>query len=461
MDKAVFSKLLKVTIALAIPILAAIGTLAYVPRNHQGMIPQGVKVAGMDWGGKSESSARKELELWRKSQLRQSVTIKMPSESNRRRKWTPKRYELGADVDIDATLSAASHLSGDSPLERLASWVTVPKTIKLEPVWKLSHEGIRKYLKTKVAPAVYKAPRDARLKLTPAGFEKIEEESGIELDLEMTSSAVAERIPESGANAAYLSFKAAQPGVTLADLEGIDEEIARFRTFHSSGGNRAANIRLACSRMNGVVLKPGDIFSYNKIVGRRERADGYKIAPVVSEGQLVPGMAGGVCQTSSTLYNAALLADLKIVKRSNHSIPVRYLALGRDATVAWGSIDLQFQNNTDGPIAIFADGSGGQVVTRIFGRKEPGKSVEVTSSRSGLRASVWRTVKQDGTTIRRELVSRDVYKPAPPTAAAKRRAAARRVAARRRPSHRAAAALRPPVTRPPTPEPTSSAAAEP
>ena len=456
-----FSKLLKVTVALAIPIVAAIGTLAYVPRNNHGTIPQGVEVAGMDWGGKSASAARRELEAWRKAQLRQAVTIKMPSESNSRKKWTPKRYQLGADVDIDATLSAASHLSGDSPLERLANWVTAPKTVKLEPVWKLSQDGIRKYLKTKVAPAVYKAPKDARLKLTTAGFEKVEEQLGIELDLEMSAAAVAERIPESGANAAYLSFKAAEPGVTLADLDGIDEEIARFRTSHSSGGNRASNIRLACARMNGVVLKPGDIFSYNKIVGRRERADGYRVAPVVSEGQLVPGMAGGVCQTSSTLYNAALLADLKIVKRSHHSIPVRYLALGRDATVAWGSIDLQFQNNTNGPIAIFADGSGGQVVTRIFGRREPGKSVEVTSSRSGLRASVWRTVKQDGKTIRRELVSRDVYKPAPPTAAAKRRVAARRLAVRRVPARMRAAAPVIPAPAVPTHDATSTAAAEP
>jgi vancomycin resistance protein YoaR len=309
--------------------------------------------------------------------------------------------------------------------------VTAPKAIKLDPVWKIDQQRVQKYLKARVAPRVFKHPTDARLVMTKAGFEKKEEKTGVQLDVESTASAVAERIPESGAEPVLIiTLKQAQPKVTLADLDGIDEEIARFRTSHAGSGNRAENIMLACSKINGTVLRPGDLFSYNRVVGPREREHGYKIAPVISEGRLIPGMAGGVCQTSSTLYNAVLLADLKIVRRSHHTFPVHYLPAGRDATVAYGSIDFQFQNSLDGPIAIMADGSRGEVVMRIFGRKSPGKQVQVVSSRSGLNATVWRTVKQDGQQIRREQVSRDHYQPAPPKEPARRRDSIRRTASR-------------------------------
>ena len=420
------SKLWKITLIVIIAAAAAVGTLAFVPRNQQGVIPEGIQVAGMDWGGKSPAAARAEMEKWRKSQLKRVVTIKLPPDLKSRRKWTAKRTDLGTDIDVNATLQAASQLEGEGPLDRLASWFTAPKRVQLDPVWKIDHERIRKYLKTNIAPRVFQPPTDARLAAVGQELVKKEEKPGVELDLDSSAAAIAERIPESDAEAAIISLKPAAPRVTLADLEGIDQEIARYRTSHSSGGNRASNIRIACAKMNGVVIRPGDIFSYNKVIGRRERADGYRIAPVISDGQLVPGMAGGVCQTSSTLYNAALLADLKIVKRSHHTFPVRYLPAGRDATVAWGSIDFQFQNNTDGPIAVLADGSGGQVLVRIYGRKAPGKSVSVASTRSGLRATVWRIVKQDSKLVRRELVSRDVYRPAPPAQPARRRIAGRR-----------------------------------
>jgi len=429
-----------------VPAVAGIGTLAFIPRHQEGTIPQGVQVAGMDWGGKSESVARAELETWRKSRLGQKVTLKLPAEAKSSRKWTVRRADLGADIDVDATLTRASDLQGESPLERLASWVTAPKPVKLEPVWTIDAKKIEKYLKANVAKRVYRIPQNARLVALEEGFKKVEEKPGTELDLAASTASVTERIPDSGDEAVVLSLKEAKPNVTLADLEGIDEEIARFRTSHSSGGNRASNIRLACTKMNGVVLKPGDVFSYNKVIGRREREDGYRVAPVISDGRLQPGMAGGVCQTSSTLYNAVLLADLKVLKRSHHTFPVRYLAAGRDATVAWGSIDLQFQNSTDGPIALMADGSRGQVLVRIFGRKDAGKSVQVTSSRSGLHATVWRTVKQDGKVVRRELVSRDHYKPVPPKEPTRQRLAARRLPRTQRASTRPTAPVIPAST---------------
>jgi vancomycin resistance protein YoaR len=165
------------------------------------------------------------------------------------------------------------------------------------------------------------------------------------------------------------------------------------------------------------------------------------MAPVIINGKLKPGMGGGVCQVSSTLYNAVLLADLKIVHREHHAFPVHYLPPGRDATVAYGDKDFQFENNTKDVIAIASSGAGQKVLMRIFGKKAPGREVAIQRTNlsswgpttetvadssipagrtktldkghAGHRVTVWRIVKQDGKVVKREALSRDYYQTFP------------------------------------------------
>ena len=139
------------------------------------------------------------------------------------------------------------------------------------------------------------------------------------------------------------------------------------QTKHNTNENRNTNLRLACQAINGVVLNPGETFSFNDTLGQRTAAKGYKPAPAYSGNETVDEIGGGICQVSSTLYYSALLADMEIVSRINHGFVPTYIDYGMDATVSWKSPDFQFRNNSPYPVKIQAEVSDGYVKVQILG----------------------------------------------------------------------------------------------
>jgi vancomycin resistance protein YoaR len=171
-------------------------------------------------------------------------------------------------------------------------------------------------------------------------------------------------------------------------LAEIKEVVAEFTTRFSAGNRpRAANLKLASSLINGVVLAPGEQFSFNQTVGQRTTRRGFRVAGIYANGRHDTGVGGGICQVSTTLYNAALLSNMHIVKKSNHSMPVPYVPVGRDATVNWGAQDLVLRNNYETPIALSSTYEPGRLTFRVLGKKQPGLSVKI--ERTGLRS--WRS----------------------------------------------------------------------
>lgn len=169
------------------------------------------------------------------------------------------------------------------------------------------------------------------------------------------------------------------PVYTKEQLEAclFADTLASYSTsFSSSGENRSDNIALAASKINNIVLMPGETFSFNGALGERTVANGYKVAHAYAAGQVVDQVGGGICQVSSTLYNAVLLANLGITERRSHQMTVSYVPLGRDATVNWGTQDFKFSNNTYYPVKIEAYTSGKKVYVSIAGTK-PDKSLKV------------------------------------------------------------------------------------
>ena len=157
--------------------------------------------------------------------------------------------------------------------------------------------------------------------------------------------------------------------------------LATYSSRYNAGDvNRSYNVALACKNINELILMPGDVFSYNDSVGPRTTARGFRIAHVYVGNRVEDGVGGGICQVSSTLYNTVVLSDLEIVTRTNHSLPVSYVPMGRDATVSYGSIDFQFKNNTKMPVKISAYASGGTCSVSIYGTKEnPERSISIES----------------------------------------------------------------------------------
>jgi hypothetical protein len=186
--------------------------------------------------------------------------------------------------------------------------------------------------------------------------------------------------------------------------------------------NRRHNVRLAASKFDRTLLRPGETFSFNQLVGPREAQYGYRIAPVFT---LVDGanevrdeVGGGICQCATTVYNAALLANLKILERRPHSKIVHYARAARDATVYFGLSDLRFRNVLPHPVAVFARVWGYKFTVTIVGYPEDQFDVDLSVARGGGGYHLTRTVKRDGVQIARELVNTTVYnwreKPKPP-----------------------------------------------
>lgn len=223
-------------------------------------------------------------------------------------------------------------------------------------------------------------------------------------------------------------------------VAGFQTVLARYSTpFNPGREQRTHNLRLAMGMVNQKVVRPGERFSANAVIGERLEEKGYKSAPIFLEGEVVPSTGGGVCQVASTLYNAALLANLQVNERHHHSRPVDYCPSGRDATLYYGQYDLKFTNTLKHPILIFGWIEGSRLHAAIIGHNDDKYEVELIRSdistigyqtkevadpeleegkrevekpgRSGAKATLTRVVKKDGKEIARKVLHHDTYAP--------------------------------------------------
>lgn len=220
-------------------------------------------------------------------------------------------------------------------------------------------------------------------------------------------------------NEYVIPLKVLYPSVTtnMIGTEAFPDLLSEFSTkYAASNKNRTTNLILASKKINGTVLMPGETFSYNKVVGARTIAAGYKEAPIYVSGRVEDGIGGGICQITTTLYNAVLYANLDIVERSNHQFVPSYAGPSRDATVVYGAIDFKFKNNRDYPIKITCSVSGGIANFKIWGLKSDNDyEVQITSRTTGKTATAiyseaYKTLKKNGAVVSTTLLSKDTYK---------------------------------------------------
>lgn len=218
----------------------------------------------------------------------------------------------------------------------------------------------------KIHDEVYKETKDAYYTKNP--FTVYPEVEGVNFDIESAKVILQENKEEY-----EIPLVITKPKVTLKDIgtEAFPDKLATFTTrYDVSNKDRTTNLNIACQKINEKVVLPGETFSYNKALGVRSAATGYKNAKVYSNGEVVDGIGGGICQISSTLYNSVLLANLEIVERRNHQFVTSYVPAGRDATVVYGMTDFQFKNTRQFPIRIVASAQNGIATVSIYGIKE-------------------------------------------------------------------------------------------
>lgn len=233
-----------------------------------------------------------------------------------------------------------------------------------------------------IAEKINRSPIDATIRLKSGKFVVTSDIPGLKLQNNNAVEIIKKKIENYDISKIELPIEIIESEIKKSDLENITEKLGEYTTrFDATNTSRTYNIALATKSVTDVLIKPGEIFSLNKIIGPRLAEKGYKIAKVIINNEYVDGIGGGLCQVSTTLYNAALLSNMKIIERKNHSMPSDYVALGRDATISGDYIDMKFENNSNHPIYIYGEVKGNKVMFSIYGKKEnPNRSIEIRTS---------------------------------------------------------------------------------
>lgn len=266
---------------------------------------------------------------------------------------------------------------------------------------------------SKIREEIYKEAKNAYYTTEP--YAVYTHVIGIDFDVDKT-----QRIIDSEEKEEYkINLITTRPEVTINDigLEAFPDMLSEFSTkYDATNKNRTTNLKLASDKINGTVIMPNEIFSYNKVVGKRTIEAGYKEAAIYENGEVTSGLGGGICQISTTLYNAAVQSDLKITSRRNHMFTTSYVPAGKDATVAWGSTDFKFKNTRDYPIKIESTVNNGIAKVRIYGLKTENEydiTIEtntVKSTSKNLIVDSYKVYRKNGKIIKKEKISRDTYK---------------------------------------------------
>ncbi|NLY52320.1 MAG: hypothetical protein GX063_05345 [Firmicutes bacterium] len=429
-------------LAVAAMIIGCVSTAGYafVTSYLSGdTIVSGVKVASVNVGGLTIQEAAAYLSGHLDEIVQRPITIVHDS-----MEWRLFPHDIGITPDLESILLAAFQVGRQGNILRklaehyqsqLEGW-DIPLIVSVDEA-RLTN-ALRKIAVTANIP-----PLDARITITEDDvIEIVPGVPGQKVD-------IAELIEEVIAASTRPNDRKVvlRPKLVIPDFSTEDALALRVRrciaeyttTFDATDLNRVNNIRLAASCLDGVLLKPGEMFSFNRQVGPRLDSDGYKPAPVIIGGELLPGIGGGVCQVSTTLYNTVLLAGLDVVARSPHSLPITYVPLGRDAAVAYDYMDLTFRNNSPYGVLLRARVDEDRLTIRIFSDAPPERSIELDSQivrvlhpkvitkidpalgpgvtieerrgRQGYEVLLWRTIKMGDQMIEKELVERTIYWP--------------------------------------------------
>lgn len=268
------------------------------------------------------------------------------------------------------------------------------------------------------------------------------EENGFAIDQDKLAADISQALSDKKFDAKITATgSTVAPDISAASAKEKYKTISSFTTNTTANQNRNTNVRLAAEAINGTVIKPGQEFSFNGTVGQRTEAKGYKGAAAYNNGEVVQEIGGGVCQVSTTLYNAVFKAGLKISSRRSHTFEPSYVTPGRDATVSWDQPDFKFINNSDTAIGLRASYADQKVTVSVYGipiledgitwdleskkvedlgtpnptyeedqTLQPGAEVTKSKGSAGSRWETYKVVYKDGKEVSRELDHKTTYK---------------------------------------------------
>lgn len=352
------------------------------------------------------------------------------------------RSELLASFDLKRSLNEAAALGRGHGLwndlrARLALRRS-PVVIPLYPI--LSEQGLAS-LHHRLTELFGKPSRVARFAVRGDTVDIVPSQDGRELKLAELRRAIELALTTLQTTVVVpLQEIKASPSTEELGAMGVKEKVTEFSsTFNLGLAGRVHNVKAAAQAIDGKIIAPKQVFSFNEAVGPADASDGYQEAIIISNGEFTTGVGGGVCQVSSTLYGAVLRANLTITERHNHSLIVTYVPPALDATVSYPYQDFRFENSSASHIMIKAETSGDQLTIRLYGQRDRSTQVQVESriietyptftriipdetlplgyeevlqnGSGGYLATAYRKIFQNGQLIQTEKLSQDYYSP--------------------------------------------------
>lgn len=339
------------------------------------LIVSGASISGVDIGGLTKEQAEKKIDKYTSYLKNRDITIKYGNDE----KDTKATFEkLGFYIeDNDYVQSAYNVGKTGNIFKRIKERISVKKkdvtyTLKTG----VDMDTLKNYVTLK-SRLHNKKVKNSQLKLVKGKIKATKDQTGLKVNVAKTVDNFADKISGNVKDKTLelnAVVKVKKPKYTRKMFSKCRNLLGSYSTdYGSSTAERCTNIQTAAGRINGTILYPGQTFSTVKVIKDRTEENGYKSAPEYSSGKVVAGIGGGVCQVSTTLYNAVINAELEVVERSPHSMVVHYVNVSRDAAISGNYKDLKFKNNTKSPIYIAASASGGILSFKIYGEETRSK----------------------------------------------------------------------------------------
>lgn len=341
-------------------------------------IAKNTYINGINVGGLTREDAKSELE--QKYRLKDLDIVYLD------KSWQVPYKDIDLSYDLDSTVENAYKINKENNFIE-----NIYQTIKSEFGQKnnlnitvdYNEDKLKKCIEN-ISKDINVDVKDASININGPSIEVSDSISGLKVNVEESLKNIVRELKKGNTEAELIVTKV-QPSIKREQLQEVNTLLGSYTTkFDSSVSGRSTNIRLASNRTSDVLIMPGESFSYNEHTGMRTIENGYKNAPVIVQGVVQEGLGGGVCQVSSTLYNAALYSGVSFVELKNHSIPSTYVSKGRDATVTDSGIDFVFKNNLEYPIYVKNYVSGNTVTCQIYGSSKDKQNIQISTSIDGV-----------------------------------------------------------------------------
>lgn len=351
--------------------------------TFKNFIYNGVNVAGIQLGGLTKEEAKVKLD-YEIDKIYSQPVLKLQYKDQ---SWDVKQEDIDFQIDKEALLDKAYKVGREGTLveKTQAILYSIQKGHNIDLIVTYDKDKTKSIV-ANISKVLDKSPVNAKLKIVDNKPTIEPETNGLKVRQLETNELIEINIKQILPAKVDLPVDVAKAEVLTTDLNDITDLLSTYSTnFNSYLVYRSNNVDLASKYVNGALLKPGEVFSFDQRVGSRSAERGFKNAPVFEGDEVIDGIGGGICQVSSTLYLAALYANLEIVERSNHFRPVGYVPIGQDATIAEGIIDLKFKNSTSKNIYISSQVEGNTITIQIFGKKNADfpTSIKVVSDNIG------------------------------------------------------------------------------